>query len=109
MVAPSFTVASYCLASSINFSHNFVALPMSSTSTPVANGSSVPACPIFTPRGSNRFTFATAAAEFTKALELHPKSVELIFDIGDHSMKHDEPDTLLIDLSTPRARRTGGL
>src|SRR6266404_8000289 len=35
--------------------------------------------------------FATAADEFTKALELHPKSVELIYDIGDHAMKHDEP------------------
>jgi tetratricopeptide (TPR) repeat protein len=40
--------------------------------------------------------FATAADEFTKALELHPKSVELVYDIGDHAMKHDQPDTLLI-------------
>src|SRR6266481_653513 len=40
--------------------------------------------------------FATAADEFTKALELHPKSVELIYDIGDHAMKHDEPGMLLI-------------
>src|SRR6266446_7343104 len=38
---------------------------------------------------------AAAADEFTKALELHPKSVELIYDIGDHAMKHDEPDMLL--------------
>jgi tetratricopeptide (TPR) repeat protein len=37
-----------------------------------------------------------AAEEFTKALELHPKSVELIYDIGDHAMKHDQPDMLLI-------------
>jgi tetratricopeptide (TPR) repeat protein len=37
-----------------------------------------------------------AADEFTKALELHPKSVELIYDIGDHAMKHDQPDMLLI-------------
>ena len=40
--------------------------------------------------------FAAAADEFTKALDLHPKSVELIYDIGDHAMKHDEPDMLLI-------------
>ena len=40
--------------------------------------------------------FAAAAAEFTKALELHPKSVELVYDIGDHAMKHDEPDILVI-------------
>jgi len=40
--------------------------------------------------------FAVAADEFTKALDLHPKSVELIYDIGDHAMKHDEPDMLLI-------------
>jgi len=39
--------------------------------------------------------FAAAADEFTKALELHPKSVELIYDIGDHAMKHDEPGMLL--------------
>jgi len=39
---------------------------------------------------------AAAEAEFTKALELHPKSAELIYDIGDHAMKHDEPDLLII-------------
>ena len=39
--------------------------------------------------------FAAAETEFTKALELHPKSVELIYDIGDHAMKHDEPAILL--------------
>ena len=38
--------------------------------------------------------FAAAETEFTKALDLHPKSVELIYDIGDHAMKHDEPDIL---------------
>jgi tetratricopeptide (TPR) repeat protein len=38
---------------------------------------------------------AAAADEFTKALELHPKSVELVYDIGDHAMKHNEPDMLL--------------
>jgi tetratricopeptide (TPR) repeat protein len=40
--------------------------------------------------------FAAAADEFNKALELHPKSVELLYDIGDHAMKHDQPDVLLI-------------
>ena len=39
---------------------------------------------------------AAAALEFTKALELHPKSVELVYDIGDHAMKHDLPDMLLV-------------
>ena len=39
--------------------------------------------------------YAAAETEFTKALELHPKSVELIYDIGDHAMKHDEPDMLV--------------
>jgi tetratricopeptide (TPR) repeat protein len=40
--------------------------------------------------------FAAAEAEFTKALELHPKSVELIYDIGDHAMKHDQADILVV-------------
>jgi len=40
--------------------------------------------------------FAAAETEFKKALELHPKSVELIYDIGDHAMKHDEPDILVM-------------
>jgi tetratricopeptide (TPR) repeat protein len=39
--------------------------------------------------------FAAAANEFTKALELQPKSVELVYDIGDHAMKHDLPGMLL--------------
>jgi tetratricopeptide (TPR) repeat protein len=39
--------------------------------------------------------FAAADLEFDKALELHPKSPELIFDIGDYAMKHNEPDRLL--------------
>jgi tetratricopeptide (TPR) repeat protein len=39
---------------------------------------------------------AAADAEFDKALELHPKSPELIFDIGDHAMKHNEPERLLV-------------
>src|SRR4051812_494252 len=63
VVAPNFTVASYCLGSSISRSHDFVALPTSNSSTPVANGSRVPAWPILVPRGSRRFTAATARAE----------------------------------------------
>lgn len=38
--------------------------------------------------------FAAADDEFTKALELHPKSVELVYDIGDHAMKHSQPQVL---------------
>jgi tetratricopeptide (TPR) repeat protein len=40
--------------------------------------------------------FAAADAEFAKALELHPKSVELIFDIGDYAMKQSQAETLAI-------------
>ena len=35
-----------------------------------------------------------ADAEFRKALALHPKSADLIYDIGDHYMKHNQPDGL---------------
>src|SRR6202171_4636618 len=37
---------------------------------------------------------AAADAEFDKALEVHPKSPELVFDIGDHAMKHNQPQRL---------------
>ena len=37
-----------------------------------------------------------ANAEFDKALALHPKSPELIFDIGDHAMKHNQPERLFV-------------
>jgi tetratricopeptide (TPR) repeat protein len=40
--------------------------------------------------------FPSADAEFDKALELHPKSAELIFDIGDYAMKRNQPDRLLV-------------
>jgi len=40
--------------------------------------------------------FAAADAEFDKALALHPKSAELIYDIGDYAMKHDQVDRLLL-------------
>ena len=39
---------------------------------------------------------AAANAEFDKALALHPSSPELIFDIGDHAMKHNQPEQLLV-------------
>jgi tetratricopeptide (TPR) repeat protein len=39
--------------------------------------------------------FAAADAEFTKALESNPKSAELIYDIGDHALKHSQPERLL--------------
>jgi tetratricopeptide (TPR) repeat protein len=38
--------------------------------------------------------FTAADAEFTKALESHPKSASLIYDIGDYAMKHSQPDRL---------------
>src|ERR1700759_5049488 len=40
--------------------------------------------------------FATADAEFTKSLDSHPKSANLIYDIGDYAMKHNQPDRLVI-------------
>lgn len=38
--------------------------------------------------------FARADVEFQKALALHPKSADLIYDIGDHYTKHVEPNRL---------------
>jgi len=38
--------------------------------------------------------FAEADAEFTKTLESNPKSVDLVYDIGDYAMKRDQPDRL---------------
>jgi tetratricopeptide (TPR) repeat protein len=38
--------------------------------------------------------FATADAEFTKALETNPKSAELIYDIGDYAVKRGQPERL---------------
>ncbi|HEY6128949.1 MAG TPA: tetratricopeptide repeat protein [Candidatus Acidoferrum sp.] len=38
--------------------------------------------------------FTTADMEFRKSLALHPKSTDLIYDIGDHYMKHGQPDAL---------------
>ena len=36
----------------------------------------------------------TADREFRVALALHPKSADLIYDIGDHYMKHNQPEGL---------------
>jgi tetratricopeptide (TPR) repeat protein len=40
--------------------------------------------------------YLAAEAEFQKALALHPKSVDLIYDIGDYYMKRDQADGLAI-------------
>ncbi len=40
--------------------------------------------------------FATADVEFTKAMESHPKSVNLIYDIGDYAMKRSQPERLAV-------------
>jgi tetratricopeptide (TPR) repeat protein len=40
--------------------------------------------------------FAAADAEFTKTLENHPKSANLIYDIGDYAMKHGQPERLVV-------------
>jgi tetratricopeptide (TPR) repeat protein len=39
--------------------------------------------------------FAAADEEFTKALESHPKSAELIYDIGDYAAKRGQAERLL--------------
>ena len=44
--------------------------------------------------------FAAADQEFTRALEGAPKSVELIFDIGDYAVTHSQPERLLTVAST---------
>jgi tetratricopeptide (TPR) repeat protein len=39
--------------------------------------------------------FAAADEEFAKALESHPKSAELIYDIGDYAVKRGQPERVL--------------
>jgi tetratricopeptide (TPR) repeat protein len=39
--------------------------------------------------------FLGADAEFTKAIESHPQSIDLIYDIGDYAMKHGQPERLV--------------
>jgi tetratricopeptide (TPR) repeat protein len=38
--------------------------------------------------------FTAADAEFTKAIESHPKSINLIYDMGDYAMKRSQPERL---------------
>jgi tetratricopeptide (TPR) repeat protein len=38
--------------------------------------------------------YEAADAEFRKVLALHPKSADLIYDVGDHYMKHSQADRL---------------
>ena len=40
--------------------------------------------------------FRAADAEFAQALELHPNSIELLYDIGDYAMKQSKAETLAI-------------
>lgn len=40
--------------------------------------------------------FTVADAEFLKALENHPKSANLIYDIGDYAVKRGQPDWLIM-------------
>jgi tetratricopeptide (TPR) repeat protein len=42
--------------------------------------------------------YEAADAEFQKALALHPKSADLIYDIGDHYMKRSQGDRLVVVL-----------
>lgn len=39
--------------------------------------------------------FAVADEEFTKALESRPKSAELIYDIGDYAVRHEQAERLI--------------
>ena len=39
--------------------------------------------------------FTAADDEFTKALQGHPQSVELIYDIGDYALRHSQADRLM--------------
>ena len=39
--------------------------------------------------------YAVTDEEFAKALESHPKSAELIYDIGDYAVKRSQPERLL--------------
>jgi tetratricopeptide (TPR) repeat protein len=47
--------------------------------------------------------FAAADAEFAQALELHPGSTELIYDIGDYAMKQGQAETLAVVASQGQA------
>jgi len=53
--------------------------------------------------------FAAAEAEFDKALEDHPQSADLIYDIGDYGVKHSEPERLLTVADAGEAVAPGDL
>jgi tetratricopeptide (TPR) repeat protein len=53
--------------------------------------------------------FAAAEAEFDKALENHPKSADLIFDIGDYGVKHSQPERLEAVVAAGEAVAPGDL
>lgn len=63
VVAPSFSVTSYSFSRDRSDSLNLVHFPIKTNKTPVANGSSVPACPTFVPGGRRRFTRPTSRAD----------------------------------------------
>jgi len=44
--------------------------------------------------------FAEADAEFTKALDSNPKSLDMVYDIGDYAMKRDQADRLVAVVRT---------
>jgi tetratricopeptide (TPR) repeat protein len=53
--------------------------------------------------------FAPAEVEFDKALENHPKSADLIFDIGDYAVKHSQPERLEAVVAAGEAVAPGDL
>src|SRR5258708_29434227 len=53
--------------------------------------------------------FAAAEAEFDKALENHPQSADLIYDIGDYGVKHSQPERLVTVADAGEAVAAGGL
>jgi tetratricopeptide (TPR) repeat protein len=53
--------------------------------------------------------FAAADAEFDKALENHPQSADLIFDIGDYAVKHSQPERLRAAATVGEAVAPGDL
>jgi tetratricopeptide (TPR) repeat protein len=40
--------------------------------------------------------FVTADEEFTKALASHPRSADLVYDIGDYALKRDQAERMLV-------------
>src|SRR6266852_4575250 len=52
--------------------------------------------------------YAVTDEEFAKALESHPKSAELIYDIGDYSVKRSRPERLLAVADMGERAEPGG-